>query len=273
MIDFTTPDARKLEIVGAGSLIIIILVLAVWYMATHPAPEPFSPLPVASSTPVAAALPPQTIEEHAQYYDVEAVYPAETALKATAGTAADLAAVARMKGFVEETVGEFKLQGNFNNLSPEDIQMMGFSDGRKESLVIEYEEKSGASTVSYVYSIYLDTLGAHPNAFFRTFTFDQKTGASLAIGDLFTPRSDYLKRLSAITRFELDKSLGEFADVDYINQGTTAEALNFQSFAIESNALVIIFPPYQVAPYAAGIQKVSIPLSQLKDILKPAYLP
>ena len=69
------------------------------------------------------------------------------------------------------------------------------------------------------------------------------------------------------------KTLDDMADVDYIRQGVTPEALNFQSYAIEGDALVLIFPPYQVAPYAAGTQEVSIPLSQLKEILKPAYQP
>lgn len=131
----------------------------------------------------------------------------------------------------------------------------------------------GSDTVSYVYTLYVDTLGAHPNAFYRTFTFDLATGKELAIGDLFAPRSDYLKRISAIAEFELSKTLADMADIEYIRQGVTPEALNFQSFAIEGKDLVLIFPPYQVAPYAAGTQKVSVPLSQLAEILKPAYLP
>lgn len=270
MIDFTSPNARRAEVLGAAAIIILILIFTFWYMATHEAPEPFlSQEPVASSIP--EALPPQVTEEHGQYFDIEAVSPGETALKATAGVDADAAAVALMDDFVDDTIREFKRQGNFDSLTPEDIQIMGLSDTRKESIAIDFEETQGEDTASYVYTIFVDTLGAHPNAFYRTFTFDLATGSELSITDLFVPRSDYLKRLSAIAEFELAKSLKDFADIDYIRQGVTPEALNFQSFAIEGESLVLIFPPYQVAPYAAGTQKVSIPLSQLSEILKPEY--
>lgn len=272
MIDLTSPSARRAEVLGAGALIALVLGLSLWYMATHQAPTPYGAPPVtATSTP--AALPPEVYEEHGQYFDIETSFPAETRLKATAGEDADLEAVALMGDFVEDTIDEFKTQGNFENLTPEDIQIMGLSETRKESLTILHEERVSAATVSYVYTIHLDTLGAHPNTFYRTFTFDLATGAELEIADLFLPRSGYLARLSAIAEFELTKSLGEFADVEYIRQGVTAETLNFQTFALDGENLILIFPPYQVAPYAAGTQTVSIPLAQLAEILKPAYQP
>lgn len=270
MIDFTSPSARRTEILTAGALILILVLFTLWFMATHKAPTPFmAEQPSEEDVP----LPPELYEEHGEYFDIEASYPGETLLKGTAGAEADADAVAIMGDFVEDTVDEFKTQGNFENLTPEDIQIMGLSSTRKESISIEYEEKAGPGTVSYVYTIFVDTLGAHPNVFYRTFTFDLASGKELAIGDLFVSGSDYLTRLSAISEFELSKALGDFMDIEYIRQGVTAEALNFQSFALEEDNLILIFPPYQVAPYAAGTQEVSIPLSTLAEILEPAYLP
>jgi hypothetical protein len=261
-----------MEILGVVILVSIVLIFTLWYMATHQAPKPYTGAPeVATTTP--EALPPQIVEEHGQYYDIEASYPGETLIKASAGAEADTEAVALMEDFVEDTIKDFKTQGRFDTLTPEDIQIMGLSDTRKESIQITYEEKEGPKTVSYVYTLFVDTLGAHPNAFYRTFTFDRATGEELEIADLFIPRAAYLTRLSAIAEFELSKSLGDFVDVDYIRQGTAPESLNFQSYSIEGNSLVLIFPPYQVAPYAAGTQTVSIPLSQLSEILKPEYQP
>lgn len=272
MIDFTSPNARRAELIGASIVIVPALLFALWYMATHEAPKPYTPFQ-APLAPEEVPSGPQVYEEHGQYFDIKATYPSETALKASMGADADAEAVAAMEDFVDETVSEFKQQGNFNNLTAEDIQILGLSETRKESLTIAYEEKLGAHTASYVYTLHLDTLGAHPNAFYRTFTFDSATGAELGINDLFVARSEYLKRLSAIAEFELTKSLKDFADIDYIRQGVAPEGQNFQSFAIDGNNLVLIFPPYQVAPYAAGSQSVSIPLSQLADILKPEYQP
>lgn len=269
MIDFTSPDARRAEMVGAVILVLVVLSFTIWYMATHKAPEPFSPTPAA---PEEAVLP-QTFEEHGQYYDIEASYPGQTPLRDALGEDADAAALARMADFIEETAGDFKQQGDFENLTPEDIEILGLSDTRKESLQIAYEELQGAATVSYAYTLHLDTLGAHPNTFYRTFTFDRATGEELEIDDLFVPRADYLTRLSAIAEFELARSLGEFANLEYIRQGVAKDPINFQSFAIEGEDLILIFPPYQVAPYAAGTQTVRIPLEQLAEILRPEYQP
>lgn len=270
MIDFTTPSARRAEVLSAGILIVLVLGFTIWYMATHQAPAPYG-APVETASPAPEVRAPETYEEHGQYFDIAATYPAETALNASLGAAEDDAAVSLMGDFVTDTVNEFKAQGNFDNLTPEDIQIMGLSDTRKESIMIDFEEMLGRNTASYVFTIYVDTLGAHPNAFYRTFTFDLGTGEELGIGDLFVPKSEYLKRLSAISEFELSKALGDTVDIEYVRDGVKPEALNFQSFAIEGDALVLIFPPYQVAPYAAGTHRVSIPLSQLAEILKPAY--
>lgn len=272
MIDFNTPEARRTEILGVVILVGLVLAFTVWYMATHKAPEPFAGIPEEVATTTPEALPPTVFEEHGQYFDIVVTYPAETALKASLGAEADAEAINVMEDFVEVSVRQFKKQGNFDNLTPEDIQIMGLSEDRKESITIAYEEIMGENTVSYVYTLFVDTLGAHPNTFYRTFTFDLTTGTQLDIAGLFVPRSDYLRRLSAISQFELAKSLGEFADVEYIAQGTGPDPLNYQSFAIKGDELVLLFPPYQVAPYAAGSQEVSIPLEQLEEILKPAYL-
>ena len=271
MITFTKPSVRSLEILGAAAFFLALLTLVLWYMMTHPAPVPYTVPEVATSTE-RTMLPPQSIEEHATYYDIEASYPAETGLRESAGTKADAAAVAIMKAFIEKTAADFKREGNFTNLTPEDIQIMGL-DERKENLTIEFNEYGGTRTLSYVYSIYLDTLGAHPNAFYRTFTFDTTTGAELTLGNLFLPKTQYLTRLSTIAREKLAATLGELADSDYIKDGTKPETVSFQSFAIDGDSLVLIFPPYQVAPYAAGTQEVRIPLANISDILKPAYIP
>lgn len=264
---------QRLELLGAGILLLVVIGLVGWYMATHRAPEPYLPTAEIPATPVVERPEPQTVTEHAQFYDIEAAYPAETLLLASAGAEADSKAIAAMKAFIDKTVSDFKREGNFSNLTKEDLQIMGYDDGRKQALAIEYDETKGAHTVSYAYTIYVDTFGAHPNAFFRTFTFDTESGVELAIQNLFLPKAAYLARLSEISRFELAKALGSDIDIDYLNQGTAPAAENFQNFTINGDALVLIFPPYQVGPYALGTQTVTIPLAQLKDIQKPSYLP
>lgn len=272
MINLWSPEARKVEVMGAAALLGGFLALLVWYMMNNQAPEPYSPI-AETEEAVEPPPPPGRILENAAYFDISADYPGRTPLYDTVGPEADTEALALMEDFVRETLTEFKEQGKFDVLTPEEAALIGITETRKESVTITYEVREGARTVSYVFMLAIDTLGAHPNFFYRTFTFDLETGSELGISELFTNNSDYLTRLSSIAFFDLSKELGEESDVEYIREGVEPNALNFANFTIEGDRLVLLFPPYQVAPYAAGPQDVRIPLSQLKDILKSEYVP
>ena len=56
--------------------------------------------------------------------------------------------------------------------------------------------------------------------------------------------------------------------LDWIRNGTSPTPESLQFFYIDGNNLVIMFPPYQVAAYVAGLFESRIPLADLKDILK-----
>ena len=220
--------------------------------------------------------------EHAPYYDIAANYASSTDI-VTVSAVANTAAVALMKEFVSSTITKFKTNGNFANLTSHDIVMMGFDKGRKESLQITYLIGSSAHTLSYIFTITEDTLGAHPNLFFKTFSFDTdpsthsgQAGAPLALTDLFVPGSEYLAALSRIARTKLPAVIGtKLVDADFIKNfimpGTTPEEKNFDNFFFDNQDFVILFAPYAVAPYSAGPQTLRIPLTDLSDILKPAY--
>ncbi|MEK7601952.1 MAG: RsiV family protein [Patescibacteria group bacterium] len=272
-------DTKSTSIVGVIILGVISLGLVLWYMSEHPAPyvrNPDGAVPgTATTTPTA---PDKTLSENGRYYDITAVYPSVTPLKASASARADAQAIEVMKQFELNTISAFKEQGNFDHLTAEDISMLGFDQGRKESLEITYVLKRGGTTLSYLYTMYQDTLGAHPNAYFRSFTFNSKTGEGLDLTDVFAPGTDYLKLLSTISRKKLPTIIaktegmqGVEVDVDYMNRGTTPDADNFQNWYIDGTSLVLLFPPYQVAAYAAGVQTVSIPFSELGTSVRASY--
>lgn len=213
------------------------------------------------------SLPATGYTEHAQYYDIAANYATSTPLIGNVNAAA----VALMESFVSDTITQFKQDGNFAKLTPNDIHMMGFDQGKRETLQITYLIASSAHTVSYIFTIYEDTLGAHGNTFFHTFTFDTSTGAALSLGDMFVPRSEYLATLSSIARAKLPSSIGDSADTKMIAGGTTPEDRNFANFFFDNKDFVILFAPYAVASYVAGPQTLRIPISDLVNILKPEY--
>ena len=206
--------------------------------------------------------------EHALYYDIAANYASSTPLLSRVGAQANTAAVTLMKQFVSDTITQFKTNGNFEHLTKNDIEMI---NGRKQDLQIAYLISSSEHTISYIFTIYEYTLGAHANTTFKTFTFNTTTGALLTLADIFTPSTHYLDTLSSISRAKLSDILGEMSDVDFLKEGTSPEDENFETFFFDNAYLTILFAPSQVASYAAGPQTLRIPTSELKDILRSEY--
>jgi len=231
---------------------------------------------IASSTTTTYNDTPSSITDLGEFYDIQARYPVETLLRTSVGQELDTAATDSMRGFVENTIQRFKESGEFETLTPRDIEIRGL-DERMYVLSISYTMSLSPKTVSYIFTMYEDTLGAHGNTYFRTFTFDLATGEPLSLSDLFIPSANYLERISEVTRKDLPVILslkaGAPADKDMITSGTIPESDSFQNFAIDGDTLQIMFPPYQVAAYVFGSVINPIPLSTLSDILKPVYIP
>lgn len=249
------------------SIILVVVAAIVFFALTRPAPKALH-----TATPEElAATQSRSYTEKTAYYEIATNYASSTLLRTDVSVAADDAAVAVMKNFVMGTVAQFKKDGNYANLTAKDIQMLGFDRGRKNTLNIVYLISTAPRTVSYIYTVYLDTGGAHGNTFFHTFTFDTKTGNALALADIFAPGADYLGSLSGIARAKLPAILQEHMDAQMLDNGTTPDAKNFENFFLDNATLSILFSPYQVAPYSSGPQTLQIPLSELASTLKPEY--
>lgn len=264
---------------AAAALIVVFLGLVLWYMATHPAPMAVAPGTSTTTPPVAVGEPVHIIDS-GEYYDIDAAYPGATPLSASAGLTADEGAVMLMRAFAENSVTAFKENVDVESLTPVERELFGLTDGRKYAMTIEYDLYQSPNTITYVYLIFQDTLGAHPNTYYRTFTFDRATGENLHMEDLFIPGAAYLERLSARTRVDLPQIMASKGDIspeqvdrDFINTGTLPITDAFGNFAIDGETLTVIFPPYQVGPYVYGRIDVPIPLTDLRDILALKYRP
>ncbi len=248
---------------------IIVLGGIAWYLNGTPG----TTVPSGGASTVATANIPviSPYVEHGEYYDIAANYPTTTPIQGNANQAA----LAQMRSFIGDQVAAFKTQGHFSNLTPQDIQMMGYSSGRKESLDIAYLISTSPAktprTVSYIFTIYEDTLGAHGNTFFHTFTYNLGTGQELSIADIFAPGTPYLAKLSALSRSYLAQSLGPGTSQQMLANGTAPDEKNFQNFFLDNGTLALLFAPYDVAPYAAGPQTVRLPFSDFVGLLQPQY--
>jgi hypothetical protein len=256
------------------ALLAVFLSIVGWYMLRPGSAQPGIPeAPSATTTPAAILAPPRTFTDSNRFYEVTAKYPSATPLEEEG----DAAAVAAMEAYIQQQARDFAANANVGLMSPEEAAL-AFPDGRMYTLDIDYSTATGPRTVSYTFTLLADTLGAHPNVGFRTFTFDTKTGAELKLSDLFRPGSQHLQVVSARANEYLARTLRERMESLVINEemlaaGTRPVADNFQWFRIEGSTLILIFPPYQVAPYALGTLEVPLPLAQLSGILRPEYRP
>jgi hypothetical protein len=124
--------------------------------------------------------------------------------------------------------------------------------------------------VSVLFTGYSYTGGAHGGSFFKTFTFDLENEQVLTLEDIFAEGVDPYAILSSISREELMVRLAEFPD--FVEPGTAPLPENFVNWVLTSDSLVLYFPEYQVAPYVAGSQEVTIPLADLSANLNPAVV-
>ena len=167
--------------------------------------------------------------------------------------------------FINETRGQF-LAGV---TAPE---MFTFPTAAGFFLSIAYDEyRFSEDIISLVFTVSDYTGGAHPNSYYRTFTFDLAQTRVLIVDDLFVNTADALAVISPIVQQDLLARLGDMSDATWIEQGTGLIPENYQNFAITPDELIFFFPPYQVAAYAAGPQEVAIPLSQIRSALAAPF--
>ena len=110
---------------------------------------------------------------------------------------------------------------------------------------------------------------AHPNTYNESFNYDFKNNKEIKLSDVFNQNVDYLSILSSICRENLKAK--EIFNDEYSQQmidlGTEPTEAKFSNFVFEDDYLTIMFNPGQVSAYAAGLQEVRIPFSQLIEYI------
>lgn len=108
---------------------------------------------------------------------------------------------------------------------------------------------------------------AHPSHSIDTYTYDYMSNSFIDLQSLFNTDPGYIEALSSLARKDLGiqakNPKNGLGNKDMILDGTKAEVSNFTRFSPLEKGLVIYFPEYQVAPYVAGSQKVTIPYKDL----------
>lgn len=202
--------------------------------------------------------------ENAPYYLINLDYPATTTLQGAADAKARLAIEQALK----DRMDEFLANGDFAHLTAKDVEIQGLGEHRKYALGMTYQTYESPDYVSYVYTIYEDTLGAHPNGYYVTLVFN-RNGERVSIGDILAHNPNGLEELSLLASTQAVNELKRRIGVDDVTGAVFPEGLsptkeNYSNFYVEGDTLHILFPPYQIAAYAAGSFNVAVPLKDLQ---------
>jgi Protein of unknown function (DUF3298)/Deacetylase PdaC len=110
---------------------------------------------------------------------------------------------------------------------------------------------------------------AHPNSYSDVINFDLKNGKQLKLSDLFKPGTKYLQAIADYAIADLKKQTDKGLTADEIEKGAAPAAKNYQTWNVMKTGIGVTFDAYQVGPYAAGPQFVTVPYSALKDLINP----
>ncbi len=247
--------------------ILIVLGGAVGFWASRTTPAPVAEQHILMGTKTADGD--YQYSEQTDCFAIKANYPAATGL----GAAADVKAREMIETRLKHEIDQFKADNDVSSRDPEQTKALGICGERKFTLEMTYKKYSGSNSVSYFYTVYADSLGAHPNAYFITFVFDEN-GKVVSIQDVL--RTADLTELSLLVSTDVQKQLiarlgdslpvgAEGPDVTgaMFPEGVAAKEDNFKNFVIDGDTLAIEIPPYQVAAWAAGSFEVRIPLADL----------
>lgn len=115
---------------------------------------------------------------------------------------------------------------------------------------------------SYLIYKYMYTGGAHGLDSEKGLTFRLSNGEPVTEEGLF--RKDYKRELSKILRRNLPKSVSkEVYDMLFVR-----DIEPNGNFYVDPDGITYIYERYEIGPYVSGLVRVSVPWSELKDILK-----
>ena len=109
--------------------------------------------------------------------------------------------------------------------------------------------------------------GAHGSAWSEERLIDRKTGVELELSDFITDQGELLRIAEAI--FRADQGID--SDQNLYDAGFWFEDNVFrlnENFVFNENSMDFLYNQYEIAPYAAGMIYLSIPMDKIQYLLK-----
>lgn len=123
--------------------------------------------------------------------------------------------------------------------------------------------------ISLYYDQYEFTGGAHGNTIRKGDTWDLDRGVRMMLSDLFKPNYDYRNVIIKTIENEAQRrqAAGQVLYLDDLSENII-KFYDDENFYLSENGVVIFYPLYTIAPYAAGIQTFTIPWILFGENLK-----
>jgi hypothetical protein len=133
------------------------------------------------------------------------------------------------------------------------------------SLTIDYQVFNYTPTIqTFVFEEKHRTGGAHENVRMKTLTFDVLTNRQITLDTVFQNTPNALRQIAFLIRKARFES-NPFGLLDeWFFRGTEATLDNYHAFVMLPDALAFYFVPYQVSPFATGVQTASVPWHELR---------
>lgn len=130
--------------------------------------------------------------------------------------------------------------------------------------------RPSAHAISVERSFYLFTGGAHGNGAQLGTLVDLRSGRVVPPSGVFAAGDEWLRTLTALAIENLKKQFVERPGFEEaLEPKTMTKSLREAGhYLFRAGRLELLFNPYEVGPYAAGLYKVEIPYARLKPLLR-----
>lgn len=188
------------------------------------------------------------IKEVEEDYEIEIYYPESNYISLNE----------EIKNKMEKYINEFK----------EEIKEFEKVGDNKFTLSINFDSYEYEEYISYVFHIFVDMQGAHPNTYIWTISYNIKSNEIVDITSLIKKNQDLLNVLSEYTYsyLENDEKIKDGNVDEMLLNGTKPVSDNFSKFAFTKEGLKVFFQRYDVAPYYLGEFEVTVPYDKLKNL-------
>lgn len=119
-------------------------------------------------------------------------------------------------------------------------------------------------TQSVVFTTYQNVGGAHPQTFYKSFSWDQAYRKPITFEKLFREGVDPLPVIFPVVQADLARQSGI---PDPVLPDAGLDPANYQNFAITNDAVIFFFSQGELLPESAGAVQVSVPRATVAPLL------